>query len=262
MHRPALQTITWGDPQHDRFDAILETAKAAGFSGVEIGFRRLRHITADSARAMLDRHGLTLSATHIGGNLSDHSQASEERDAFEQALEYMVALGVEFLMYSGLNEPDDEQLDAQIHGLNEAAKRCSDRGVRLLYHNHAWEFADNRRILDRLLTLADPALGFGPDLGWVAKAGADVSAFLDELGDRIGLIHLKDYFGEERGQFSTAHFGEGVMDFQPVWDWLHVNQRRGFWVTAEQDAAPDAVAAAMHNGRFLVDHLQRIGASK
>ncbi|MEM1212399.1 MAG: sugar phosphate isomerase/epimerase family protein [Planctomycetota bacterium] len=259
MHRPALQTITWGDPQHERFDAIFATAKAAGFAGLEIGFRRLGQVPAEVAAELLDKHGLTLTASHIGGNLADTGQASQERAELDRAIDYLDTLGVKYLMYSGLNEPDDHELDRQIDALNEAAKRCADRGVRLLYHNHNWEFLDNRRIFDRLLNVADPSLGFGPDLGWAAKAGADLTALLNELGDRIGLIHLKDYLEAERGGMSTVYFGQGLMDFQPVWDWLKTSKQQDLWVTAEQDTANDPDEAASHNGRFLIEHLSRIG---
>lgn len=259
MLRTALQTITWGDPQHEQFDSIFKIAKQAGFQGVEVGFRRLSQVDPETVRDLLEKYGLELSASHIGGNLSDKSQASEEREAFESAVKTMATLGVKYLMYSGLNEEDDQQLDSQIQALNEAAKYSADRGVRLLFHNHAWEFENDRRILNRLLDSADESLGFGPDVGWAAKVGVDVAELLNELGDRVCVVHLKDFCADERESFSTVHFGDGVMPFQPVWDWLSANPGRDLWVTAEQDSAPDAEAAATANGAFLIQNLQAIG---
>ena len=61
----------WGDPQHDRFDEIFQLAKANGFTGLEIGFRRLSAVSVARMLAMLERHGLVINASHIGGNLGE-----------------------------------------------------------------------------------------------------------------------------------------------------------------------------------------------
>ena len=52
MHTPTLQTITWGDPQHQRFDQIFEIAAKSGFSALEIGYRRLGQATSGAVSAL------------------------------------------------------------------------------------------------------------------------------------------------------------------------------------------------------------------
>ena len=60
QHTAAIQTITWGDPQHDRFDAIFASVAAAGFAAMEIGYRRLSQISAEQTKKLLHIHQLDI----------------------------------------------------------------------------------------------------------------------------------------------------------------------------------------------------------
>ncbi|MEM9106161.1 MAG: sugar phosphate isomerase/epimerase family protein [Pseudomonadota bacterium] len=254
MLSSCVQTITWGDPQHHLFDGIFELAAESGFQGLEIGYRRLSAIDTGDMQALLEKYGLVVSASHIGGNLADLGQAAGERDDLDGVLTRLYALKIPYLLYSGLNEADDEVLDASIRALNTTANRCADRGITLLYHNHDWEFADGGRIWHRLLDSADPKIGFAPDLGWMAKAGEDLGSMLDLLGDRIKVLHFKDFISSDPGQ-DTCHLGEGIIDLDPAWAWLASRTDRDMWVTAEQDHAEDADRACQLNGAYMVDQL-------
>ena len=258
MFKTALQTITWGDPQHHLFDHILGQARAAGFQGVEIGFRRLGQVSIDEFRSLLDKHELELSASHVGGNLVDLTQAADERAGLDVVLKCLEGLGSRYLIYSGLNIPDDEALDAEIARIGDFAERCADRGVTLLYHNHDWEFRDDCRIWKRLRAAQIASLGFAPDLGWAAKAGYGIATLLDELGPALKVLHFKDFASQEDGQ-NTCHLGTGVIDFAPAWAWLARHREQDLWLTAEQDFAEDNDQACAVNGAYLRDQLTSIG---
>lgn len=254
MLNPCLQTITWGDPQHHLFDGIFELAAESGFRGLEIGYRRLSAIDTGDMQALLEKYGLVVNASHIGGNLADLDQAADERGDLEGILTRLYALKIPYLLYSGLNEADDDVLDASIRALNITARRCADRGIELLYHNHDWEFADGKRIWNRLLDTADPKIGFAPDLGWMDKAGEDVGSILNALDDRIRVLHFKDFISRDPGQ-NTCPLGEGIIDFDPAWTWLADRTDRDIWITAEQDHAEDADEACQLNGAYLIHQL-------
>lgn len=257
MFRPALQTITWGDPQHHLFDHIFGRAAQAGFVGVEIGFRRLGQVSIDAAGDLLSRHGLRLSASHVGGNLADLAQAADERAGLDKVLSYLGALDARYLIYSGLNVDTDTALNAEIERLRAMATQCARRGVTLLYHNHDWEFRDGRHIWQRLRTAQIDALGFAPDLGWAVKGGYGMADLLDEIGDAVHVLHFKDFITWENGQ-NTCHLGDGVVEFAPAWEWLAAQRGRDIWVTAEQDNAEDNDRACQANGDWLHDHLARV----
>ena len=254
----ALQTISWGDPQHHLFDHIFGVAAQSGFKGLEIGFRRLGQITIEDAKTLLTKHGLELSASHVGGNLADLTQAANERDALQTVLTYLRALNCRYLVYSGLNVDDDDELSSEIEKLRSVARECSDQGIELLYHNHDWEFRNNRRIWDRLQRARIAGLGYAPDLGWAVKGGQGMGELLDEIGDQARVLHFKDFMTWEDGQ-NTCHLGEGVVDFSPAWAWLATRPDRDIWITAEQDNAKDNDLACEVNGAYLGSHIDATG---
>lgn len=258
MLKKTLQTITWGDPQHDRFDHILSLAKASGFDALEIGYRRLSQVSVEEMQTLLDKHQLTLSSTHIGGNLEDMKQAGEERNGLARVLGEVKQLGARNIMYSGLNEKSKEAIETGIDQLNEAASICAEQGLQLLYHNHGWEFADGGWIFQRLLEKASDQIGFGLDVGWALYAGEDVTKLLNDLSDRIHILHIKDYDRLGEG-FHTVHLGTGVLQLEPVWQWIAQQKDRDVFITAEQDSAPDADLACRENGAYLSQQFEALG---
>lgn len=258
MFKTALQTITWGDPQHHLFDTIFAQAKADGFDAVEIGFRRLGQVTPEAARTLLDAHGLTLSASHVGGNLADLAQAEDERSGLSRVLDYLEALDSRYLIYSGLNVSDDEALREELKRIAAFADQCAARGVQLLFHNHDWEYRNGQHIWRRLLGYGIETLGFAPDLGWAVKGGHRMADMLEEIGAQVHVLHFKDFLSWEDGQ-NTCHLGDGVVDFTPGWKWLAtLPDDRNIWITAEQDFAEDNATACTANADYLRRHLREI----
>ncbi len=253
----ACQTITWGDNQAERFDRIFASVRQAGFEGVEIGFRHIQGVPPDRLKTQLAEHGLVLAASHIGGNLENVGQAGNERGMLDDVLDYLTEVGAGLLMYSGLNGPSPEAVRGDMAMLGRAAERAALRGIRLLYHNHHWEFL-NRGIMDALL--ADcPTLGLCPDIGWLYRAGVDVVAFLQANAARIGAVHFKDFASQGDGTVSfnmdTVPLGAGKVPLREVAAWLRAQPARPapLWMIAEQDRhdgnVEDAIAI---NGRFLM----------
>jgi sugar phosphate isomerase/epimerase len=246
----ACQTITWGDDQAAVFPRVFDEVKAAGFAGVEIGFRNIRQVPPADIKRMLDDRGLALAALHIGGNLFDPAQADEERRNLDLALEYVTAMGTEFLVYSGLRYQDESQFARDFLNLNSAAEECHSRGKRLLYHNHNWEFAGDARVITALIEKGSHRLGFCPDIGWVMKAGWRIAPFLERIKERIGAIHFKD-FATDGPAVDTVVLGTGVAPLREAAEWLETDTG-GMWVIAEQDTADiEPAQAAKENAAFL-----------
>ncbi|MCK5801745.1 MAG: sugar phosphate isomerase/epimerase [Lentisphaeria bacterium] len=227
------QTITFGADQKEDFPAVFAAVARAGYAGVEVGFRHIAGIPPEDLKRMLSAEGLELAGSHIGGNLEDTDQAEGEKKILEQVLDYLNAMEVGVLMYSGLRGQGGELL-AQIEMLNRAAATCSARGVRLCYHNHDWEFADGERIMRTLLEHAGPELAFGPDVGWVYRGGKNVIEFLDSVRDRVAYAHFKDFAGLEGERTNFVTLGEGGAPLAEVGEWIKQNTP-DIWVVAEQD---------------------------
>ena len=80
---------------------------------------------------------------------------------------------------------------------NSLADKLSKHGMKYTYHNHWWEFdrmsdADER-LWDKLVEGLDKEkTSFVLDTYWVAYTGSDVVYWIEQLKDRIDIIHLKD----------------------------------------------------------------------
>jgi sugar phosphate isomerase/epimerase len=261
--RRACQTITWGEDLAPRFDSIFATVAQAGFEGVEIGFRHIAGVPPDRLKAHLADHGLVLVATHVGGNLEDAGQAGGERGMLEEVMDYLSVAGAAMLMYSGLNGESADAVAGDIAMLGRAAERAATHGVRLLYHNHHWEFLTTG-IMDALLASAPPSLGLCPDVGWLFRGNVDVVGFLEANAARIGAMHLKDFATPGDGTVSfnldTVPLGRGVAPLRDVATWVSRTQELlpdPFWVIAEQDRHDGPVEEAIEiNGRFPLTETQ------
>jgi sugar phosphate isomerase/epimerase len=253
MLRLACQTITFGEDQRHNFDTVFASVHSAGYEGVEIGFRHLRDHTPDALKKLLSKYQLSLLASHVGGNLFDTAGASNERALIDRVIEYLNQIGTKLLMYSGLRFNDADQFSRDLASLNRAADACAKNGIRLLYHNHDWEFESDANVMNAIVQDSSPNLGLCPDLGWIMKGGGDVLAFLAQNKSRLGAIHFKDFStrAKQPGTIDTCLLGQGVAPLCEAANWLKKNVN-DMWMIAEQDQAqiaPEAAIAA--NGEFL-----------
>lgn len=79
--------------------------------------------------------------------------------------------------------------------LNAAAKKGAEHGIRVGYHNHAWEAEskiEGTTALEYFAGLLDPEVVLEVDAYWAAVGGEDPVALLERLGDRVAAIHIKD----------------------------------------------------------------------
>lgn len=108
--------------------------------------------------------------------------------------------------------------------LNEIAARAAKAGLKLGYHNHAFEFGryGDRRGFDMLLADTDAALvKFELDVAWAAAGGVDPAALLRAHPGRFAFLHLKDLgrrppVGRVADDFTTTEVGRGVLDWPGV----------------------------------------------
>lgn len=118
------------------------------------------------------------------------------------------------------------------------AQRLAGHGIGLYYHNHHIEFAkyDGRFLLDIIADRA-PTMGLEVDVHWVQRGGLDPVRTLQKYGDRVAMVHLKDYrigrmpdaafallqagdiagfMAEFAGVVQFAEVGEGNLDFAAI----------------------------------------------
>ena len=130
-------------------------------------------------------------------------------------------------------------------------KKCKEAGIKLLYHNHDFEFmADENGVvtIDYLLENLDPEIvNFKMDLFWVTKAGADPFAYFEKYPGRFKIWHVKDM--DDQGRFAPV--GRGTIDFGKI---LAKKSQSGMkYYMVEQDRTFDGmkpldVIKISHNG--------------
>lgn len=255
-----LQTITWGDPQEGIMEEILSTVSRIGYDGVELGWRRLACFSPTEMSSLLRKNNILLLGAHGGGNLEDPVQAESEQRQIDSIISVVKALGGTMLMYSGVRYENDEKLENDISSLNTYAALCNEHGIRLLYHNHDWEFRDGAKVFNALVTQTVPELGFCPDIGWIYKAGADSLDVLNSIVHRIGAVHFKDFITDNPAHLDTCCLGSGQVPLGEAAVWLKQQDIPSLWIIAEQDRCDGpAEEAAEKNYAFLEKCFRSMG---
>jgi sugar phosphate isomerase/epimerase len=97
--------------------------------------------------------------------------------------------------------------------LNAANEKAKERSLTLGYHNHYWELQqsiDDRPALLALFDRLEPGIVAEVDIYWARVGGLDPAELLHELGDRVGLLHVKD--GRAAGGGDMVAVGDGEID--------------------------------------------------
>ncbi len=104
--------------------------------------------------------------------------------------------------------------------LSGAAATAAERGMRIGYHNHAFEWEsviDGRPALEVFAEMLDPSVVLELDTYWAAVGGQEVPAAVHRLGDRVRLLHLKD--GPiSRNNLEQLPLGDGAMPVDRIVD--------------------------------------------
>ena len=173
-------------------NAISEDLPGTIRKVAEIGYTQVEPYnfvaTAKELGAALKENGLTAPSGHAP------LMAQDQDEIFTAAKELGITTVIDpYLPAEHWQKAEDIQATAA--KLNAAAKKGADYGIRVGYHNHAWELesiVEGRTALEYFESLLDPELVLEVDTYWVAVGGQDPVDILTKLGDRVKFIHIKD----------------------------------------------------------------------
>lgn len=173
-------------------NAISENLPGTIRKVAEIGFTQVEPYnfvaTAKELGAALKENGLTAPSGHAPLTSQDQDEI------FAAAKELGITTVIDpFLPAEHWQKAEDIQATAE--KLNAAAKKGAEYGIRVGYHNHAWELEstiEGRTALEYFASLLDPELVLEVDTYWAAVGGQDPVELLARLGDRVKFIHIKD----------------------------------------------------------------------
>ncbi|MDD6209851.1 MAG: sugar phosphate isomerase/epimerase [Bacteroidales bacterium] len=113
--------------------------------------------------------------------------------------------------------------------MNEAGRRCREEGVKLLYHNHDYEFNITEGIIpyDIILQYTDPELvGIEMDIYWLEYGGQSAIHFLKKYPGRFPVIHLTDIDHTTAKGF--ADMGQGIIPYTDIMPYTEIGGTRHF----------------------------------
>ena len=199
--------------------AVLRAIEKAGYTEVE------------ATAATLDRIWESLRQTSMKP-VSVHLETSlftREQQKLPAALDDVKKRGFEYAVCPYIAPQDRGGVDVIKRlgeTLNKAGEICNRSGLRLCYHNHAFEFepSGGGNLLDVLMQTAEPKLvSLELDIMWAQVGGPGPVKVLEKYGPRIALMHLKNVapglptqYNEKVPKEAFREVGNGVIDIPSV----------------------------------------------
>lgn len=200
-------------------EPVLARLAEIGLENIEPYGGNFAGYTAEEFRALTDLVGLSVPSSHY--------DVGEE--GFDATLDYVSTLGQEYVGSGGFAAPgigSYEDTLATAETLDRLGQRSVEAGVGKVFgHNHAGEFTttythegEEMSAWEIIVTETDPEyVTFELDVAWAADAGVDVPALLEEHGERIELLHVKDATNlDAPGSPTFTNLGEGDVDLQGI----------------------------------------------
>ncbi len=248
-------------------ERCLAEARAAGFSGIELGRRFPR--TAEELAPLLGRHGLALVSGWYSARLLERG-VERELEHLRDHVALLRAMKCTTLIFGDVSgavhrEPrpisERPMLDVRTwkrfaKALDAVARQLRDEGVQMAYHHHVGTFVETPDEIASLMDDTSPAVGLLLDTGhlaWGARGDDDaLPLVIASFADRIVHVHLKDLRREVLARALTMDLpflqavpqgiftvpGDGDLDLAPVVETLARRAYTGWIVVeAEQDPA-------------------------
>ncbi|WP_421802978.1 sugar phosphate isomerase/epimerase family protein [Flagellimonas sp.] len=250
----ALYTVR--DNMGEDAKATLQKVADAGYAYIEAaGYNegKFYGMEPQEFKAYLESIGLTPVSTHMGMvTLENADQLIADTKA--AGFEYFTIPVPPMGMFTFNRENRTMGMKGSMENfadiLTTLGKKCEASGLKLLYHNHDFEYKNNEdgiKPIEYLLDNTDPKyVNFQMDLYWVTRAEADPVAYFEEYPGRFKLWHVKDM--DEEGKFAPV--GEGTIDFARILKEKKTSGMEKYFVEQDMtwDKKPLEVIKISHEG--------------
>jgi sugar phosphate isomerase/epimerase len=253
----ALYTVR--DSMASNPKATLMAVADAGYAYVEsadYAEGKFYGMTPAEFKSTLDSLGLTAISAHMGMVTLENA---------DQLIADVKAAGITYFvipvppMGMFTFDPATQTLgmkgtaDELVTIMNTIGEKCHKAGLKLLYHNHDFEFmplADGTIIEDVLLEKCNPEwVNFQMDLYWVTKANANALTYFEKYPGRFKAWHVKDM--DQEGKFAPV--GTGTIDFKSILAQKEKSGMEFYLVEQDQTFGLDPMEAIKISHKGLVD---------
>lgn len=267
----AIQLYSLREEMEKDFEGTLKYVSELGYDGVE--FAGLYGRTAEEIKTLCAKYNLNPISAHV---------AIDEFicNGIENVVDTYFEIGCKFVVFPYAPEdrrPGGSRFDETIELIKKIGKYANEKGMKLLYHNHDFEFKtkiDGKYGLDVLYERV-PAeyLASELDTCWVNVGGEDPASFIRKYTGRAPVVHLKDFYmtgalpqhlyaligideGEVKEEKSTFEFrpnGHGMQNMPAI---LEAAKEAGAgWVVVEQDD-PSAGTTPKECAKTSIEYLK------
>ena len=153
------------------------------------------------------------------------------------------------------------------HYLNEVGAEYKKKGMKILYHFHAFEFIrfGNTTGIDIFLKESDPeVVQIMPDTHWIHSGGKSIVEFMEQYKDRYDYIHVKDFGVGSREALLEAHpatyepIGEGNINWKPIIELSQKNNVKSYAIEQDECYGRDAFDCV----KSSFDYLRGLGVDR
>ena len=271
---------------------MLDELTAAGFEGTELGDLGYMPSDPEKLREELDRRGLELIASWVTVRLYDEAHHAAGVERAVKVAKLLAEVGgqhctvnvgddhstVQERFYNtGRIKPehglDEAGWQVYVEGINKVADAVrSETGLRTALHPHGSTYVETPAEMNEFLDRTDPdKVGIVFDTGHYMLGGGDPAAGMKKYGERIWLMHFKDFnpdvipvalernlnYQEMIGEGMFSELGTGAVDFLAV---LGAMNEVGYdgWIVVEQDVLP-GMGSPAENAKRNRAYLRTIG---
>lgn len=231
------------------FYGSLRKLADIGFKHVETAFWP-ENVSMESAASILKEMGFTVSACHT--DIPDQKNISlicKQAKAFNSNK----------IIWHGW--PEDQRYSTLagtrelIQMYNSACSLASNNGLHFGLHNHWWEFKNKvagRYVYEILQEELNEAVFFETDIYWVKVAEQNPSTIIQQLQNRIQMLHIKDGPAEWNNQLADGNpdpmtaVGKGTIDIPSI---LNTAKKTVQWLVVELDKSAIDVFDALQQSR-------------
>ena len=184
--------------------------------------------------------GMKTISGHYGMDLLSKDWDKSCADAKSLGQDYVVVPWLNKEFYSSM-----DVLKKTCASINKAAEVAKKAGLKMGYHNHAFEFerVDGQVIFDVMLKELDSQVSIEMDIFWVVNAGQDPIAYFNKYPGRFEQWHVKDMDKADKNR--NADVGTGTIDWKKIFAASKKSGMKHFYI--EQETYPGTSTDSIKN---------------
>ena len=195
---------------------IFSDLKYAQIDGIELMHNVLRkRETVERIGELSQKYDLPVIGTSFSGpmwNRDKHEAVMEDAEIVIRHLGKLKGKTFGVSVGAAPRKKTAQQLYVQANLLRKIMAITEKHHVTVNLHNHTYEVVDDLHDLKGTLARI-PDAKLGPDLNWLLRGGVDPVWFIQNYGEQIVFLHLRDQYKD--GRWSEA-LGEGDMDYAAI----------------------------------------------